>query len=77
MSEKYQVKSIYEVYSHYRIKICGHLTYLSFTLGVPDTLISNIYAIWLQAGTTRTMSHYFLIKNVLILIKVSTFQSYF
>ena len=47
MSEKYQVKCIYEVYSHYRIKICGHLTYSSFTLGVPDTLISTIYAIWL------------------------------
>ena len=46
MSEKYQVKCIYEVYLHYPIKICGHLTYLSFILGVPDTLISNIYAIW-------------------------------
>ena len=38
MSEKYQVKCIYEVYSPYRIKICGHLAYLSFTRGVPDTL---------------------------------------
>ena len=47
MSGKYQVKCIYEVYSPYRIKICVHLAYLSFTLGVPDTLISNIYAIWL------------------------------
>ena len=50
MSEIYQVKSIYEVYSHYRIKISGHLTLGStqgFTLGVPDTLIYNIYAIWL------------------------------
>ena len=43
MSEKYQVKCIYEVYSPYRIKICGHLAYLSFTLGVLDTLTSNIY----------------------------------
>ena len=43
MSKIYQVEYIYEVYLYYQIKICVHLTYLSFTLGVPDTLISNIY----------------------------------
>ena len=43
MSEKYQVKCIYEVYSPYRIKICGHLAYLSFTLGVPGTFKYQIY----------------------------------
>ena len=43
MCKIYHVKCIYEVYLYYQIKICVHLTYLSFTLGVPDTLISNIY----------------------------------
>ena len=36
MSEKEKLNAfIYKVYSHYQIKICGHLTYLS-TLDVPQ-----------------------------------------
>ena len=75
MSEKY-VKFIYEVYLYYQIKNCGHLTCLSFTQGVTDTLISNKchFAIgWNNQGNV-TLSFD---ENVLIFIKVSSFQTYF
>ena len=67
MSEK-----INEVYSHYQIKICGDL---SFTLVVHFNIkyICHLAIGWNnQDNVTLPFD-----KNVLILLKVSTFQSCF